>query len=971
MQNDINPNDPGAISHMVNVLSKTYDPDTNLRQAAEKELRETQKLVQSQCGLLSLLLNIACGTQQQIPDDVRQQAGIVLKNTIKASWNAQMAEYAIQEREKAQVRDHLLSAMLHSPSYLREIMAECVCLVCNTDFPKQWPSLLPGIVHYLNPQSTMSIISSALAVAHRVFFRYKEESELTEQLKDELLEINGVFTLPLLHTMQYLVQQISSGRATAEQTKELIIALTNACSCYADLTALDMGQEHEDNMNDFMSVLSFALRYRNGALMGNEYNPGPVISLQSVAIECAIVHLEQYDEEFAPYVSTFTGDIWNLVRIPESSRPAFDDILITALEYLGCIARSSHHGLLTTEIAMLCETTIVPALQLRDDVEIEMFEDEPQQYIEREIEGSDVHTRRRASSELIRALLFRFEAQVSPILQNYCMQMLGGDWKSRDAAIYLITAMAVKGGSAAQRSGAQMELNPNVPIGDFYTSAIVPEIQTTDIPRNSHAILKADAIRFVATFRQFLDVQQYSTLIGQLAAWISHSHVVVHTYAAHAIEKVLQLKDNGQLRVSTQSFAQHAEAVLANLCQKLVSTQRPNEYMMRCLMVVLKLHPQAVEPLVGPVVNSLAQILDVQKKNPSNPIFNHCMWECLSYAIKLAPQHVTAIESILWTHLMYVLAEDVTAFLPYALQLIAQLLDGRAKAGEKDHTDYLSLYPHLVSPQMFEMKGTIPAITGLVTVFNRHCSKQLEAIDGMTTKTLAVYQNLLSLKQFDHEGFNVLAAMVMHSTPAVIDQFMTTALQLIFNRQQQSPTPKFTRCEVYMFAVITCHRGPDYFIGLVESIQNNLSGMLLEKVWLPNASVLHGDLERKQTVVALTRLVTENSVVANNTKVASLTLQTILKILFGEKSNVDVSSFLPQQLTVDDLTLDMEASTFTNQFCPLAGAALPPEDAAANVQDAGAFFTEACRSAKRGQFAQQFNAAVSALPPNMRQSIPQ
>ena len=61
--------------------------------------------------------------------------------------------------------------------------------------------------------------------------------------------------------------------------------------------------------------------------------------------------------------------------------------------------------------AQVCEHIVIPSIRLRDDME-EMFEMNWLEYVRRDTEGSDNDTRRRAATDLVKALTARFEAQV-------------------------------------------------------------------------------------------------------------------------------------------------------------------------------------------------------------------------------------------------------------------------------------------------------------------------------------------------------------------------------------------------------------------------------------------------------------------------------------------------------------------------------------------------------------------------------
>lgn len=81
----------------------------------------------------------------------------------------------------------------------------------------------------------------------------------------------------------------------------------------------------------------------------------------------------------------------------------------------------------------------------------ELFEDEPIEYIRRDLEGSDSETRRRAATELVRGLLDQYPTDVTAIITNYIQHYLqryntnvAENWKDKDAAMFLLTSIAAK-----------------------------------------------------------------------------------------------------------------------------------------------------------------------------------------------------------------------------------------------------------------------------------------------------------------------------------------------------------------------------------------------------------------------------------------------------------------------------------------------------------------------------------------------
>lgn len=96
-----------------------------------------------------------------------------------------------------------------------------------------------------------------------------------------------------------------------------------------------------------------------------------------------------------------------------------DHLAMSAIQFLTTVAKSSRNaGLFKTEDALrqICEKIVIPNLRLTDDME-EMFEMNYVEYVRRDTEGSDYDTRRRAATELVKALTSQFEAEVTrPVL---------------------------------------------------------------------------------------------------------------------------------------------------------------------------------------------------------------------------------------------------------------------------------------------------------------------------------------------------------------------------------------------------------------------------------------------------------------------------------------------------------------------------------------------------------------------------
>ena len=241
----------------------------------------------------------------------------------------------------------------------------------------------------------------------------------------------------------------------------------------------------------------------------------------------------------------FVTAVWELL-VNTGIQTKYDNLVSHALQFLSTVADRNHYRHLfedPTVLASICEKVIIPNMDFRLSDE-ELFEDNPEEYIRRDIEGSDVDTRRRAACDLVRTLSQNFEAKIMEIFGRYLQVLLAKyaenpatNWRTKDTAIYLVTSMASKG--ATQKHGVT-QTSELVPLPQFTQQQIVPELERQNI--NEIPVLKADALKFVMTFRSILGPQIVIACIPQIVRHIQAHSIVVHSYAACTLDKILIMK---------------------------------------------------------------------------------------------------------------------------------------------------------------------------------------------------------------------------------------------------------------------------------------------------------------------------------------------------------------------------------------------------------------------------------------------
>ncbi len=125
------------MEYLENMLVHTYHPDKILRQQAEKALEDFASLPGSFTGLSQFL------QRPNTPRELRQAAGILMKNRIRQAWES---EYLVRH-EKESIKPMILDTLMNeSDNSIRSLLSEIVRIVSEFDYPQSWPDLIPTLI---------------------------------------------------------------------------------------------------------------------------------------------------------------------------------------------------------------------------------------------------------------------------------------------------------------------------------------------------------------------------------------------------------------------------------------------------------------------------------------------------------------------------------------------------------------------------------------------------------------------------------------------------------------------------------------------------------------------------------------------------------------------------------------------------------------------------------------------------------
>lgn len=497
----------------------------------------------------------------------------------------------------------------------------------------------------------------------------------------------------------------------------------------------------------------------------------------------------------------------------------------------------------------------------------------------------------------------------------------------------------------AQSTHGVSQVNPAVDVMSFFASNILPELQEK---ASNRPMLTATSLKFVATFRNQFSTEQLSGLMPSIIQHLASPIVVVHTYAAFTIEKILTVTEPtpngraGKCKFGRNELNPFLEGLFTSLFQIVDNIDlNDNAYVMKCLMRSLSVVGEGIVPVTQAVLDKLTAALARVAKKPWNPQYNHYMFESIAILIKSVckaePTATSSFEALLFSPFEMVLSADVSEFTPYVFQILAQLLEFRPKqSGLGD--SYTGLFGPLLTPVVWDRKGNIPALTRLMRAYLGQAGAELTAA-GHLVPILGVFQKLVSSRANEQSGFDLLGALVVYIEPAALQPYVKQVFQILLKRLQIGKTPRYVRLVTQFFALFVGKYGAQSFIDQLNAIQPGLALTVVVQVWNPR---LQSDpptmLNAKVQVVGLTKLLCESSGLLAHQDGKKIWAQTFASVV----ALLTSTSLSQPDEAEDEVPMEIEIS-YDASYSSLHFARRPAEDPFAEVTNPSTAFATALR----------------------------
>ncbi|KAJ5778914.1 hypothetical protein N7457_006634 [Penicillium paradoxum] len=864
------------------LLEASLDPRQN--KAAEITLRQEEQ----KPGFSLQLLHITAS--EATPYNTRLASALCFKNFIKRNWTDEDGNYKLQEEEVVTLKRELISLMISVPPGIQSQLGEAVSVIADSDFWERWDTLVDDLVSKLSPANpTVNI--GVLQVAHSIFKRWKPLFQ-SDALYTEINHVLSKFGTPFLALFEALDNYLEQNKTNKENLAQGFTQLNLMVKLFYDLSCHDLPPMFEDNIAAIASIFLKYLTYDNQLLhTDDETEAGLLEYVRAGIFEALTLYVQKYMDAFHPHVEQFIQSSWNfLTTIGQETK--YDILVSRALHFLTSVAGMPEHAAAFQAeevLGQIVEKVILPNVSLRESDE-ELFEDEPIEFIRRDLEGSDSETRRRAATDFLRKLAEKFEESVTGVVLKYTQHYLAeyakdsSNWRAKDTATYLYSAIAAKG--TATSSHGVTATNQLVSITDYFQQNLAADLINED---GVHPILKVDAIKYLYTFRSIITKEQWQQVLPVLVKHLASSNFVVYTYAAIALERVLFLSDSqGQPVIPSSEITPLAKDLLEHIFQLIQRDPAPekvqeNEFLMRCVMRVLVVIKEGVVPFTDVVLQRFITITQIISGNPSNPRFYYFHFEAMGAFIRYAaPANPDKLEQALYAPFAGILQNDVQEFIPYVFQLFAALLEANPSATLP--TYYQELIGPILMPVMWDSKGNIPALVRLLSSIIPRGSQYI-AEHNQIEPILGIFQKLVSTKANESFGFDLLETVVANFPPTALQNYFKMIMQIILQRLQNSKTENLTLRFVRFFHFLSAQDdkgySADFIVQVTDEVQDGLFAPIYINVILPETQKLARPLDRKTAIISFTKTLANSQAFATrySQKGWGFTCTALLKLL--------------------------------------------------------------------------------------------
>eukprot|EP00917_Polyrhabdina_sp_WS-2016_P027609 GHVP01058842.1.p1 GENE.GHVP01058842.1~~GHVP01058842.1.p1 ORF type:complete len:914 (+),score=140.31 GHVP01058842.1:1679-4420(+) len=868
---------------LADLFNRSLSPSEN--KTAEKELDVIQK---DPFFIPNVILFIR---EKTFSIASRLAASLYLKNLVKNNWQN---DDSIFKDKKEAVRKDLFNASISVEESIASHLIDSVSLIAKYDFPSEWLDLLPTLCSLIESPS-QDICLSGLTIAATVFERYRYECR-----SDELFtEINIVMKDFAPSFFSFLKRNFSVDILDPSCNKK-IQKLRLSSEIFYSLSYQDLPEYIEDHITEFMSIFHGLLQIEQAMEYDGELSQ--IDTLHKTIFNILQLYASKYSEEFVGIDDFISISLKTLLNIKNTQE--LDPLFIAIAGFLSETVPLSICSHFFTEdlIQTICDKIVFPNLQLRES-DLEMFEDEPLDFVRFDLEGASLESRRHVSGKLFKRLLQKNETLLKKPIENTLVSLLQKynespttSWLAKDTALYLLSCISSK----------EQETNTDiVHIPQFFAENVQKDL----LPVNDafNPIIKVDAIRFLISFRKVLTKDQLLSTLPLLKHHLKSHNIAVSSYSAIAIEKILYLKKDNNLLLNEEDLKYTLEGLVYDILKVIRSSKTihgmcENEFYIKTLVRILSNDYKSQNLVNSHTVSELCWILETVSKQPEFPLFNYLLFEAFASIVVMTIRRYNNIENIEQIFLpvfQNLLVNEVSEMMPFIFRILAYVLETIPE--QKSPQMLLSILPAILTPALWSDATISSSLARLVTAYTIKLPSIIVQY-GYTDKILGIFQLLIGCVSNEQWAFKLISSFILYMPEEIITKYLRNILIVTLTKIQSSKTKKtsigFVLFLYSLFLTERLENGVRVTINILEGIQNNLFQVILDSFISKSGSYAYNEEEKLIALNGIYKLLLEENIDINR---STTLLRTAIEISHKKQVSKTRSNAIGETI---------EASTF-------------------------------------------------------------
>ncbi|CAD8171624.1 unnamed protein product [Paramecium octaurelia] len=766
-------------------------------------------------------------------------------------YQAQYVQTVVQT-----IKQHIIRAYIVSEAPLIHQLKDAIVYVASRDFPTQWPTLMADLNQFLTHPD---YVYKTVKLIYKLTEKYVYQSR-SDPLYEEIIITCDTIHHNLLLLAKSLIQQIEA----LQNLKLSYEILKTLLKVFYNLNFQDLHPHFEDNLQSWMEFMKVVLRLQ--PVQGVEQF---LFKCKGEALRCVLLYAMKYRDDFGDLIQVFSSEIWNVCTQTSTGRDS-DKIVLCALRYFKTlIAWQDMKAFFEQNIKILIESLIIRNLSLSKD-EIGMFSDEPQEFIEKFFEQSDLESRRAQAVELFKTVTKHFNQQVNLIIQEYLQAYIQSGMNGIDNEIILINLIIEASTSSFTSKDGTIDIilsQENV-LG-FYTHCLKPKLgqifemqqQNQSVESKFTPIQLAFYCRYLFYFRNVIDKVELPTLATlvsklQLSKKTTLSNIACYTaYSLINVRQDVKNYANHQLYFENVNISQYLQLILTDCYNNIKQQQKLETYSLKLANSLITLLKSEIFNAIAALCNLLQDLLkNIKLEYEFQNV--HLVFEIIASVVDVC---ITAKNSEAANQLQ---------------QSILNQLDELLRENKGDVTNFvLQIYSLFLQVQ-----------TNASSYYQNLLQNFLE-IQNWNESNSSLFQAYIIFFQFGFQGTNlptpqlqaILKSIVAHSTPSYTElskfliksnsQWTNIVLTIIFEQyqiqQQTQPqisskskathlSQRLINKEVFL---LLAHVFTSYGVEVLVNECSKISPQLLESFLINELGIIKSISQRNERKLIFTMLI--------------------------------------------------------------------------------------------------------------------